>query len=211
MNEFDLSVFREEEFDAKKLACFLLNLSHSEFDELVKAVAENFSLYDQYTKPMPSEFAVATLVDAIGDKDEESCVGKIKISEFLNKYDELLEKHNEDEMWLEDVGTANKFYREFFYYIENKAVGNKERIFETIAEQSRCWFEGYVKVTKRVNEKQQILIDFVVKDSKYTAEWQPEDNYAVWQTSGMVGDDYNGFLLLPTIKDDEYFLMYYVC
>ena len=68
------------------------------------------------------------------------------------------------------------------------------------------------KAKKRINEKQELLLDFTTsKGDKRTATWQPSDNYACWQTCGMAGDDYSGFLLMPTYKDDEYFCIYYQC
>lgn len=56
-----------------------------------------------------------------------------------------------------------------------------------------------------------LFLEFEDKDTKYKAEWQTSDNYAVWQTCGMCGDDYSGYLLFPTYKDDEYFCLWYQC
>ena len=81
-----------------------------------------------------------------------------------------------------------------------------------MANNDHNWFEGYVKVEKVINDKQELLLKFTnSKGNKYTAEWQPSDNYACWQTCGMAGDDYSGYLLFPTYKADEYFCIYYNC
>ena len=72
-------------------------------------------------------------------------------------------------------------------------------------------FEGYKKVTKELKDGKLYLI-FEDKDGdKLKAEWQASDNYAVWQTCGICGDDYTGFLLFPTYKEDEYFCLWYKC
>lgn len=198
------------EVDIENLARTLLYLSNDELIGLAKTIREKLRLSGNV--PMPEEISVAALVGAVADKNEtESMNKKLLVSEFFAKYDKMQQQHNEDEIWMEDVGERNKFYEEFFKYIADEAVGDKLKLVEMIPEQSRCWFEGYVKVTKRVDDRQRILLDFTVDGDKYTAEWQPCDNYAVWQTCGMCGDDYKGYLLLPTYKEDEYFLMYYIC
>lgn len=126
--------------------------------------------------------------------------------------DELKERHKEDRLWLESTTEENKFWKELIYYLSEKAIGNKDNIIETVANNMHNWFVGYVKVTKEINKDQEILIKFKDKDgSNYTATWQPSDNYACWQRCGVEADDYSGFLLFPTYKDDEYFCMYYTC
>lgn len=125
---------------------------------------------------------------------------------------QMEKQHHEDELWMEETRSRNSFWNDFLEYITEKAVGDKLALLQVVHDNDHNWSEGYVKVTKRVNEKQELLLDFTTsKGDKRTATWQPSDNYACWQTCGIMGDDYSGFLLMPTYKDDEYFCIYYNC
>lgn len=61
----------------------------------------------------------------------------------------------------------------------------------------------YKTVTKNLIDGE-LYLEFEVDDTKYNAEWQASDNYAVCQTCGACGDDYSGYLLFPTHEDNEY-------
>lgn len=125
---------------------------------------------------------------------------------------QLQKQHYEDELWMQEAHSRDTFWNNFLEYITEKAVGDKLALLQAVYDNDHNWVEGYVKVTKRIGEKQKLLLDFTTsKGEKRTATWQPSDNYACWQTCGIVGDDYSGFLLMPTCKDDEYFCIYYQC
>lgn len=129
-----------------------------------------------------------------------------------NEIDELKEQHEEDRLFVDESQKLLKFWREFINYINEKAVGDKSCIIEAVANNDLNLFEGYVKVTKTIDNDQKIMLEFEIKGKgKYKAEWQPSDNYACWQTCGISGDDFSGYLLFPTYNDDEYFCMYYTC
>jgi hypothetical protein len=112
-----------------------------------------------------------------------------------------------------DDGECNslKTYQEFIHYLYDKAIGDIKPLIECFDNNLVNSFEGYKKVTKELKDGKLYLI-FEDKDGdKLKAEWQASDNYAVWQTCGICGDDYTGFLLFPTYKDDEYFCLWYKC
>ena len=112
-----------------------------------------------------------------------------------------------------DDGECNslKTHQEFIHYLYNRAIGDIKPLIECFDNNLVNSFEGYKKVTKELKDGKLYLI-FEDKDGdKLTAEWQAPDNYAVWQTCGICGDDYTGFLLFPTYKDDEYFCLWYKC
>ena len=112
-----------------------------------------------------------------------------------------------------DNGECNslKTHQEFIHYLYDKAIGDIKPLIECFDNNLVNSFEGYKKVTKELKDGKLYLI-FEDKDGdKLTAEWQASDNYAVWQTCGICGDDYTGFLLFPTYKDDEYFCLWYKC
>lgn len=127
--------------------------------------------------------------------------------------EKLQEQHNFDRMTIEYLQAENKFYNEFIKYLHDRAIGDKSQIIEAVADNMQNQFIGYVKVTKSINANQKIILEFEPEKEKgkYRAEWQPSDNFACWQTCGYEGDDYSGYLLLPTYKDDEYFCMWYSC
>lgn len=132
-----------------------------------------------------------------------------KSVEYLNK---LQEQHKEDEMWMDVVQRENKFWKAFWDYINDEAIGDKQRIIDAVCNSSHNELIGYVEVTKSINDKQEIIIEFADdRGDKHKAEWQPSDNYACWQTGGMMGDDYTGYLLFPTYKDNRYFCIWYSC
>ena len=56
-----------------------------------------------------------------------------------------------------------------------------------------------------------LYLKFEVNDTKYKAEWNAINNYAVLQTCGACVDHYSGYLLFPTYKDTEYFVLWYQC
>ena len=125
---------------------------------------------------------------------------------------ELKNENTRLEIRMESLRDKNKFWEEFINYLNNEAVGDIRSIIEAVADNEQNLFEGYVKVMKTVRDNQKLLIKF--KDNEgheHTAEWQAADNYACWQTTGMLGDDYSGYLLFPTYDDDKYFCLYYEC
>lgn len=132
-----------------------------------------------------------------------------KSVEYLNK---LQEQHEEDRLWMDVVQRENKFWKEFWNYINDEAIGDKQRIIDAVCNNEHNELIGYVEVAKSINDKQEIIIEFTDDHgNKHKAEWQPSDNYACWQTCGMMGDDYTGYLLFPTYKDNRYFCIWYSC
>lgn len=132
-----------------------------------------------------------------------------KSVKYLNK---LQVQHEEDEMWMQQTREEFKFWKEFWNYITDEAIGDKQCIIDAVANNEHNWFEGYSEVTKSINDKQELLIKFKnSKEQEFTATWQPSDNYACWQTCGMTGDDYSGYLLFPTHKENRYFCIQYSC
>lgn len=101
-------------------------------------------------------------------------------------------------------------YQEFIHYLNEFAIGNKDYIIDAFDNNDYNKFKGYVKVEKIIKDNK-LYLRFEVDDVKLTADWQPGDNYGVWQKCGYSGDDYSGYLLFPTHNDDEYFCLEYMC
>ena len=121
------------------------------------------------------------------------------------KFEREMEKHYEQE----HIDLHNT-YQEFIHYLNENAIGNMNYIIESFDTNEYNKFKGYLKVNKTIKNNQ-LLLEFEVDGHKLTAEWQAADNYAVWQTCGYCGDDYSGYLLFPTHKEDEYFCLEYKC
>lgn len=101
-------------------------------------------------------------------------------------------------------------YKELIRYLHDKAIGNTDSLIECFYDNSVNVFVGYKPVTKMIIDGK-LYLEFEVNNTKYKAEWQASDNYAAWQTCGACGDDYSGYLLFPTYKDNEYFVLWYQC
>lgn len=101
-------------------------------------------------------------------------------------------------------------YQEFIHYLHDKAIGNKDSLIECFDDNEVNIFIGYKNVTKLLIDNK-LYLEFEVDDTKLKAEWRASDNYGVWQQCGICGDDYRGYILFPTYKDNEYFVLWYKC
>ena len=143
--------------------------------------------------------------------DSWDCTGKQKEVDNLEDYLRIIKQERALEKNLEDAEMDRlNTYQEFIDYLDNKALGKTEYIIESFNNCTYVDFKGYKKVTKEVKDNDIYLI-FQIGESNFKAVWQAGDNYAVWQTCGVCGDDYSGYLLFPTHKDDEYFCLWYKC
>ena len=203
-----------EPIDIKQFAADLMSLTSGDIEELTKELKEHW--WKDFTTDdvaiTPDTLMAWAIIASAKETDKTRADTNLQIAKWFKKYDELEQQHADDKMWMQEVTERNKFWNDFMEYITENAVGDKLALIQTVHDNEHNWSEGYVKVKKRINEKQELLLDFTTsKGDKRTATWQPSDNYACWQTCGMVGDDYSGFLLMPTHKDDEYFCIYYQC
>lgn len=203
-----------EPIDIQQFAADLMSLTSGDIEELTKELKEHW--WKDFTTEdvaiTPDTLMAWAIIASAKETDKTRADTNLQIAKWFKKYDELELQHAEDDLWMQEVTERNKFWNDFMEYITENAVGDKLSLIQTVHDNEHNRSEGYVKVKKRINEKQELLLDFTTSNGdKRTATWQPSDNYACWQTCGMVGDDYSGFLLMPTHKDDEYFCIYYQC
>ena len=127
----------------------------------------------------------------------------------LEDYLRIIKQEREKEKVLEDA-ELNRLntYKEFIHYLHDEAIGNKDSLIECFDDNLVNIFIEYKPATKMLIDGK-LYLEFEVDNTKYKAEWQASDNYAVWQTCGACGGDYNGYLLFPTYKDNEYFVLWY--
>lgn len=116
-----------------------------------------------------------------------------------------------DTMALEELKNRAKTDAAFIEYLADKAIGDKNVLIQCYYELDSAFFIGYKTVTKELNSKGELILNVEVEGYEYKATWQPSDNYATWQTCGVCGDDYSGFLLFPTYKENEYFVLQFTC
>ena len=136
---------------------------------------------------------------------------KRKEVDNLENYLKIIKQEREIEKGLEDA-ELNRIntYQEFIHYLHDKAIGNIDSLIECFDDNDVNIFVGYKPVTKILIDGK-LYLKFEVDNTKYKAEWQASDNYAVWQTCGACSDDYSGYLLFPTYNDNEYFVLWYQC
>lgn len=143
------------------------------------------------------------MYDSFAFVEEQKEVNNIEDYLRIIKQGRELEKEFEDD-------ELNRFntYKEFIHYLHDKAIGNKDSLIECFDDNDVNIFIGYKVVTKIMIDGK-LYLEFEVDDTKFKAEWHASDNYAVWKTCGACGDDYSGYLLFPTYKDNEYFVLWY--
>lgn len=129
----------------------------------------------------------------------------------LEDYLRIIKQEREIEKDFEDA-ELNRLntYKEFVYYLYNKAIGETDSMMECFCNNDVNIFIGYKPATKKLIAGK-LYLEFEVNDTKFNAEWHESDNFAVRQTCGVCGDDYSGYLLFPTHEDNEYFVLWYQC
>ena len=203
-----------EPIDIKQFAADLMSLTSGDIEELTKELKEHW--WKDFTTEdvaiTPDTLMAWAIIASAKETDKTRADTNLQIAKWFKKYDELEQQHAEDEMWMDVVQRENKFWKEFWNYINDEAIGDKQRIIDAVCNNEHNDLIGYVEVTKSINDKQEIIIEFADdRGDKHKAEWQPSDNYACWQTCGMAGDDYTGYLLFPTYKENRYFCIWYSC
>ena len=137
--------------------------------------------------------------------------GERKEVDNLEDYLRIIKQEREIEKdFKDDELNRLNTYKEFIHYLHDKAIGNLDSIIECFEYNRVNIFIGYKSVTKMLIDGK-LYLKFEVNGTTYKAEWDAINNYAVWQTCGACGDDYSGYLLFPTYKDNEYFVLWYQC
>lgn len=143
--------------------------------------------------------------------DSLKCGEERKEVDNLEDYLRIIKQEREIEKdFKNDELNRLNTYKEFIHYLHDKAIGNLDSIIECFEYNRVNIFIGYKSVTKMLIDGK-LYLKFEVNNTTYKAEWDAINNYAVWQTCGVCGDDYSGYLLFPTHKDNEYFVLWYQC
>ena len=70
--------------------------------------------------------------------------------------------------------------------------------------------EGFTEMEQKSKKRYYKIVEQDEKYNKGVFEWQASDNYAVHQTTGMLGDDFYGQLLFP-LDDGTWWCVGYSC
>lgn len=141
------------------------------------------------------------LITEFGDKEVTNLEEYLQAIAFERSLEKTMKDDYQNELYT---------YKEFIRYLNERAIGDTQYIIEAIHNNYYNNFKGYLKANKVIKDNK-ILLEFEVNECKLTANWQPADNYGVWQKCGYNGDDYSGYLLFPTYEENEYFCLEYQC
>lgn len=154
---------------------------------------------------------------SLNDEKTDEPIDLLTTAEYQgdDEIEKLKAENAEYRLWQDDMQRELKSWREFFQYLNGDCVGSTKDIIEELSDMSHWEVLGKVTVERRIGEHGKLLLAFDIPGAKICprriAEWQASSNYGVWQTCGMVGDDYSGYMLLPTYKDCEYLCVWFAC
>lgn len=100
----------------------------------------------------------------------------------------------------------------YFEFAEDHDTFYSEGIVEIIeTDEKVSGYSGYRHCRIKDDGKLYMLINSTIETTKEESEFEGEPIfYWVWQTTGYMGDDYSGFLLLP-LSDGRYWKIGYSC
>ena len=116
------------------------------------------------------------MYDSLEFGDERKEVDNLEDYLRIIKQEREIEKDFKDD----ELNRLNT-YKEFIHYLHDKAIGNLDSIIECFEDNRVNIFIGYKSVTKMLIGGK-LYLEFKVDNTKYKAEWQAINNYAVWQT-----------------------------
>ena len=156
------------------------------------------------------------------DEEVEQCYNELQVlieSNTLMEHDkqlfgqcqQIIQESMLDGLFTSDLQQELKNYKTLFAELENHGfICDIENLYEALDGSS--WnIEGYVEVTKKQDEKNNLFLTFTIHNVKHVAQWQEDDGYAVWQTTTCAEDDFSGYLLFPTEDENKYFCISYEC
>ena len=132
----------------------------------------------------------------------------------VDRFDELKEKIEENETWINSLMEENKSYKDLFEYLTKNCLGSCSNVLKILSEESYWHVVGYVDVKKRLTDKGELYFDFKVPNEKEefrehrSAKWEAKENIAVWQTRHF-DDDWHGYILFPTFDDFRYLCVWF--
>lgn len=106
-----------------------------------------------------------------------------------------------------------EFYRALINYLAEGYSINYPEFFESLAGESGHKYIGKLHGTKYIDDKGDMYVEIKIPENPipFKAKWNFSGNYGVYQWSGAICDSYSGYIVLPTLLDDVFFVYYYEC
>lgn len=107
-----------------------------------------------------------------------------------------------------------EFYRALINYLAEGYSINYPEFFESLAGEYNHKYIGKLHGTKYIDDKGDMYVEIKTENENpitFKAKWNFSGNYGVGQWTGAICDSYSGYVVLPTLFDDEFFVYYYEC
>lgn len=106
-----------------------------------------------------------------------------------------------------------EFYRVLIEYLAEGHSINYHEFFESLAGEDGHKYIGKLHGTKYIDDKGDMYVEIKIPDNPvpFKAKWDFAANYGVCQWSGAICDSYSGYIVLPTLLNDVFFVYSYQC
>ena len=106
-----------------------------------------------------------------------------------------------------------EFYRALIDYLAEGHSINYHEFFESLAGEAGHKYIGKLYGTKYIDNKGDMYVEITIpeKPIPFKVKWDFTANYGVYQWSGAICDSYSGYIVLPTLIDDMFFVYSYQC
>lgn len=106
-----------------------------------------------------------------------------------------------------------EFYRALIDYLAEGHSINYHEFFESLAGEDSHKYIGKLHGTKYIDDKGDMYVEIKTPENPihFKAKWNFTANYGVCQWSGAICDSYSGYIVLPTLLDDVFFVYSYQC
>lgn len=132
-------------------------------------------------------------------------------------YDDWQQAQDEyDQKWIDaKEELEGLIHPKYFDFIEDHDAYHSEGIIDIIeTDEKRGGYPNY-KCCRIKDDKDKLLYMYhtdEIESIQVESEYEGEDiEYYVWQTTGYMGDDYSGFLLLPLLDGKRFWKVGYSC
>lgn len=151
------------------------------------------------------------LHETVVDTDSISIISKEDEEEVFKEWEKAEEEAKKKwEQAKEEVRSLIE--PKYFEFAEDHDTFYSEGIVEIVeTDEKVSGYSGYRHCRIKGDGKLYMLINSTIETTKEDSEFEGEPIfYWVWQTTGYMGDDYSGFLLLP-LSDGRYWKIGYSC
>lgn len=106
-----------------------------------------------------------------------------------------------------------EFYRALINYLGEGYSINYPEFFESLAGESGHKYIGKLHGTKYIDDKGDMYVEIKIPENPipFKAKWNFSGNYGVYQWTGAICDSYSGYMVLPTLLDNVFFVYNYEC